>query len=245
MQIYQLSKIGTFHVNHNEDAISSQEIGNSKMLIAVMDGCSMGKESHFASTLIAKILRKTAREISFKAFIEKQEESLEYYLKEILRSLFTELKFIQNRLLLEQDEILSTLIIAVFDAKEKAAELMTIGDGLVCWNGNYIEYEQDDKPDYLAYHFTEDFEYWYLTQTQRLSLMDVSDLSISTDGIYSFQPFDLNKYESIEANALIDFLLIDRKWETQENMLTRKLIEIEQRFGLKSGDDLSILRVMV
>ena len=68
---YEISKIGEFHTNHNEDSSSITEIGEDKIMIAVMDGCSMGKESHFASTLIAKLLRKIGKEISFKEFVER------------------------------------------------------------------------------------------------------------------------------------------------------------------------------
>ena len=53
----EFTQIGEFHINHNEDFLVSCEIGNDKMMIAVMDGCTMGTESYFASTLIGKLLR--------------------------------------------------------------------------------------------------------------------------------------------------------------------------------------------
>jgi len=70
MKIFELSQIGEFHTNHNEDSYTITEIEAHQFLIAVMDGCSMGKESHFASTLIAKLLRKIGKVISYKAFAE-------------------------------------------------------------------------------------------------------------------------------------------------------------------------------
>ena len=184
MQKYQLTTIGQFHTNHNEDAIADYKIGDDLIMLAVMDGCSMGTESHFASTLISKILRKTAKEISFKAFIEKNEKSPDEYLKAILKQLFSELKEIKNRLLLEKEELLSTLILCVLNRKNKEAEIIAIGDGLICCNGQYTEYEQDNKPDYLGYHLDKDFEEWFQTQEQKLSLTHINDLSISTDGIF-------------------------------------------------------------
>ena len=46
MKFYELSHIGEFHVNHNEDFLVSEEAGNNRRMIAVMDGCSSGTDSH-------------------------------------------------------------------------------------------------------------------------------------------------------------------------------------------------------
>jgi hypothetical protein len=244
MMHYELSIIGSFHTNHNEDAYLITEIGNNHILLAVTDGCSMGKESHFASTLITKILRKISTEISYKTFLSKRDKSTEEYLLEILERLFQELKFLKNHLLLEVEEILSTLILGILNPKEKQAELITIGDGLICCNGALYEYEQDDKPDYLGYHLAENFNTWFQKQEQQLSLKQVEDLSISTDGIFTFKKFDNKAYESIQEEEIAAYFLIDRQWEGQANMFRKKLSEIERIFGLRPSDDLTILRII-
>lgn len=209
-----------------------------------MDGCSMGMESHFASTLIAKILRKTAKEISFRTFAEKTENTLSQDLRQVTQALFDELKFVKSRWMLESTEILSTLMLAIVDQQEKAAEILTVGDGLICCNGKYTEYEQDDKPDYLGYHLAEKFDDWFDAQTQQLVVENIYDLSIATDGIFTFKNFDNYDYESINDNELIDFLLIDKPEEYKKNMLHKKLLHIEKRWGLKPSDDLSIIRMI-
>lgn len=245
MKKYFLSEIGKFHTNHNEDAFVIEEIGKNKILIAVMDGCSMGKESHFASTLMAKLLRKIAKEIGYKAFIEKTEKTAGEHLKEVMNQLFLEMRQIKNQLLLERDEVLSTLILGVLDEAEKALELIVIGDGLVCNNGEFHEYEQDDQPDYLGYHLAERFKHWFQGQTQKLTLKNIKDISISTDGIFTFKNFDGKEYAKISDEEIVEFLLISEKWENQANMLNRKLIEIEDEFGLKPSDDLTIIRIIM
>ena len=58
MTFYELSNIGEFHVNHNEDYLVIENIGQHRTMIAIMDGCSSGNDSHFASTLIGRVLRK-------------------------------------------------------------------------------------------------------------------------------------------------------------------------------------------
>ncbi|MFN3299575.1 MAG: protein phosphatase 2C domain-containing protein [Sediminibacterium sp.] len=244
MKKHEISRIGEFHINHNEDSSAITDIGEDKILIAVMDGCSMGKESHFASTLIAKLLRKIGKEISFREFAERTKKETNEYLEEILKRLFEDLKQLKNQLHLEIEEILSTLIIGVFDKQKKEIELMTIGDGLICCNGELFEYEQDDKPDYLGYHLGEDFKSWLQNQSQKLSIKNVEDLSISTDGIFTFKNFDGKEYDKITEEEIVRYLLIDEKGANEENMLKTKIIEIENRFGLKPSDDLTIIRII-
>lgn len=245
MTKYELSLIGAFHTNHNEDASAVVEIDNERVLVAVMDGCSMGKESHFISTLIAKLLRRIGKEIHYRSFIEKTKGSNSKCLKDILQELFLGLGEIKNKLLLEEEEVLSTLIIGVLDKKERTVNLLIIGDGLVCCNGTLYEFEQDDKPDYLGYHLLEDFEKWFQQQTQYLILTQVADLSITTDGIFTFKNFDGQLYPKITQREITEDLLLDRKWADQENMLKKKVLEIEKQFGLKPGDDLTVVRMMI
>lgn len=244
MQIYQCSQIGNFHINHNEDALSINEIGNNKIILAVMDGCSAGKESHFASTLIAKILKAVTKQLSYRAFVEKREVSIEAYLKIILDLLFEDLIVIKNQLLLEKEELLSTLIIAVIDKHLKTGIVLTIGDGLLCINGELIEYNQENQPDYIGYHLQEEFENWFNDQHQKVFINNIKDLSICTDGIFTFSKFDTKDYSKTDEEALIHFLLKDLKWQEQENMLNKKIIEIENEYGLKPNDDLSIIRII-
>lgn len=243
MIIQQHSTIGTFHSNHNEDFLTIDEIGNDTLLIALMDGCSMGKESHFAAALIAKLLRKIAKSLSFRAFVEKEEKDLKQYLKIVLEQLFHDLKITKNSLMLEREELLSTLILGLIHSKNRTAEILTIGDGLIGIDGEYIEYEQDNQPDYLGYHLSQDFATWFASQEQFLSLKNITDLSIATDGIFTFKRFDHQRYPIVDDNYLRDFLLLDQEGKASENMLLKKLITIEQQFGLKPSDDLSIIRL--
>lgn len=245
MKEYKLSRIGEFHLNHNEDAILIKELGNDNLLLAVMDGCSMGTESHFASTLISKILKKIAIEFSYKAFVKRTNRTTKEYLDEVLFSLFKELREIKNLLLLETEEILSTLILGILNIKKNNAEIIVVGDGLICYNGKYIEFEQDNKPDYLGYHLNTDFEIWLQKQTQRLSFTKVKDLSILTDGIFTFKNFDTKNYAQISEKEILNLFLIDNKWKESEKMLFKKLTIIDKQFGLRPSDDISILRIIL
>jgi len=235
--------MGDFHQNFCEDALLSFSISNEKHLLAVMDGCSSGTDSHFASALIGKILKKVYIELSYLEFSKRESISLKEFQKRTLKGLFENLKLQRNQLHLGIEEILSTLILAII-SDEKKAEIITIGDGLICCNKEYFEYEQDDRPDYLVYHLDEEFEYWFGNQTQVLSFSNVGDLSISTDGIFTFKNFNTQKYPRLEEEGLIDFLLKNKEGFEFEKMLHKKVIHLEKEYGLRPTDDLSILRVI-
>ncbi|MEM1324666.1 MAG: protein phosphatase 2C domain-containing protein [Bacteroidota bacterium] len=245
MKIHHISTIGTFHTNHNEDHFITAKLTARYQLLAVMDGCSMGTESHFASTLVKKLLRKISKELNFKAFAERREETATVYLKIVLEQLFHQLARLKNELLLERDEVLTTLLLGIVDVQEKAAEIIVIGDGLICCNGKLTEYEQDNQPDYLGYHLHEDFKEWFEQQTQQLSVQNIKDLSLSTDGIFTFSPFNNETtYDNIGDDKVTNYLLIDQQWMDQENMLHKKVHTLEKQYGLKPTDDLTIVRLI-
>ena len=244
MKKFYVSQIGEFHTNHNEDNLLITEIGNYKTLISVMDGCSMGEESFFASTLLKKIIRKFSKELHYKEFISKHFYSPQESIHFILKNLFKNLSSIKNDLDLEIDELLSTLILGVINSKLREANIIVIGDGLISINGELKEFDQKNKPDYIGYHINEDFENWMISQTQNLTATNIEDLSISTDGIYSFRKFDLEEYSNIEEYEIIDILLNQRYLVDNERMLLNNLLKIEKEYGLKPTDDISIIRVI-
>lgn len=65
MKIYSALKIGEFHPVFCEDFNVVEKLSENWMLIAVMDGCSSGKDSHFASALFGEIIKKIAKNIPY------------------------------------------------------------------------------------------------------------------------------------------------------------------------------------
>jgi hypothetical protein len=240
MTIYTTLTIGEHHTNHCEDYLITAEIGKEKVLCAVMDGCSMGTDSYFAATLTGKLLRKIANEYSYKEFISKKPNDLQQTLEGIVRQLFLELRELKNSIQLQREEILNTLLIAVIDSSHATGEFLCVGDGLICLNGEFFEFEQDNKPDYLGYHLQEDFDTWYLNQQQRVSAQQIRDFSLATDGIFTFSRFNNHTYQ--QAGNVAELLLIDKTGYQSTNMLNRKCIDIEKEWGLKPTDDLAIIR---
>jgi hypothetical protein len=243
MKIYQLLKIGEHHTNHCEDFAVVESLGGQRIMCAVMDGCTMGTDSYFIATLVGKLLRKIAIEKSYTAFYNAHEaKSEETDLKEILEKLMLDLKQQKNQLHLNPDELLCTLILLVVDFDRNAGHVMVIGDGLVAINGQWIEYDQDNRPDYLGYHIGEEFETWYKNQKQYLAIDKIDDISICTDGIFTFTRHDKNSY-TLEKDP-IAYLTIDQEGKEMDNMLSRKFSVLEKECGMRPADDLGIVRII-
>lgn len=244
LKFYVLSHIGEFHVNHNEDFLVSEEAGITRKLIAVMDGCSSGTDSHFASTLIGKLLRKIAKQEAYEEFAKKETKEIKAQLEHVALQLFEELANLHRQLDLQSDEILSTLILAIVDAKQKKAEIVIVGDGLIHINGKNIEYENDNKPDYIGYHLKMDKHLWYQTKTEKLTIENLKDLTISTDGIHTFKNFDGKLYDEISQEEIMaKFFEAENELENP-NKLKKTLIEIKNINGLMPSDDLTMIRVV-
>lgn len=131
----------------------------------------------------------------------------------------------------------------VIDQHTSNAEFLSIGDGLIHYDDISVEYEQNDKPDYLGYHLGEDFDTWYQSQEQRLSITDFRDLSISTDGIYSFKNFK-NPSQQKKEEEIIAFLLRDRQGKNYDNFLEKKIRDLELEYNQVLTDDIAIIRII-
>jgi serine/threonine protein phosphatase PrpC len=243
MKIYSTLQIGEYHINHCEDYLYTGEIGKSKILCAVMDGCTMGSDSYFAATLVGKLLRKIVKEKDYKEFYNHDtEHDIESCLKSILEELFNQLRGTKNLLQLNTNELLTTLTILLFDIKTDKGIILVVGDGVVCINGKITEFDQDNKPDYLGYHLSEDFQALYNSFTQKILFDGMQDVSIATDGIISFATVKLaNSPDTIDP---LSFLLIDKSNVDKEDMLDLKLKRLEHHYGVKPTDDLALIRVI-
>lgn len=208
-----------------------------------MDGCTMGTDSYLASTLVGKLIRKIAKEKGYKELYHKEPDAdIDDYLKSVIKDLFKELNIIKNQLMLEQTEMLTTLILMLIDTSKQNGIVLVVGDGLVSINGKMISFDQDNKPDYLGFHLSEEFESWYSRQSQKIRFDVLHDISIATDGIFMFQPIRKEMVETIDP---IDFLLTDTMNRQNEDMLELKMKILEHRFGLKPTDDLAIVRIIL
>lgn len=242
MKVFQTLCMGQHHSLHCEDFLLHAPMGTQRHLFAVMDGCTMGRDSHFAATLCGKILQKIALERSYLEFKAEAQVELALELKAILQRLFQELKLIKDQLLLDKYDLLNTLILLLWDEEKVEGQVIVVGDGVVYHDGQLHVFDQDNQPDYLGYHLEEDFEQWFAQQKQQLHIQDFQNLSICSDGILSFATFDDGEYPIVPDP--LDFLLENAHCAEKENMLDKKVKILAKGYGLKPMDDLAIIRLM-
>lgn len=208
-----------------------------------MDGCTSGIDSDFISTL-GKLLRKICNNRNYVEFYQQSDLAiqLDEYLKALVKELFMEVKQAANMLMLDKRELLSTLIILLVDEAQHKGIIFALGDGMVSINGQLTEFDQDNKPDYIGYHLTEDFDKWYMAHPRKIAIQSVNDVSIATDGITTFTKF-MQPVEEENVNP-IEFLLKMGITGQPEDELHKRLKTIEHKHGLKHTDDLAVIRLV-
>jgi hypothetical protein len=239
MNIYTTLQKGEYHLNHCEDYLFFDKINPDTIVCAVMDGCTMGTDSYLISTLTGKILRKIIKAKSYADFYAPSATNLALLLKDITCHLFNELNILRNQLQLERNELLTTLLLLFDDIRQDQGTILVVGDGVISVNGTTRVFDQENKPDYLGYHLSENFDTWWERQ-QCITVDALQDISLSTDGITSF----ITLQPSSEIIDPLQFLLIDKGRSETDEMLNMKLKSIEHQYGMRAGDDLAVIRLM-
>ncbi len=186
MQIRSHIQKGEGHPVYCEDFLWYEQPDERWLIAAVMDGCSGGRESHFASALMGKLLRKAIRTIWATKSSGWEDMNLSDTGERLMHLIFNGLKTTRDALQLDYTEILATLILCVIDRKSKTSWVLVSGDGYVEINGEITFFDQHNRPDYMAYHLDEGFEVFFNKHTHVMEKKEIEHIGISTDGIGSF-----------------------------------------------------------
>jgi len=242
MQVHQLLKRGENHKDFCEDFLIAFDLSERYSIYGVFDGCSSGMESHFASALMAKVFRAELQYLEPDTY-DNTKEALSRALLHGIESIAS----IRDNLLLETEELLSTIILFLVDRIEMSGDIIAIGDGYISINGENHKIDQNNEPDYLAYYLDqintyEDFEKWMLSHAIQYHVSKVDDITISTDGILSFQKLKNGDFEH-NAPYPLDYLIRDEYLFENKAMLSRKCNILRTKYGFAHLDDLGIIRI--
>ncbi|MGB0932168.1 MAG: protein phosphatase 2C domain-containing protein [Chitinophagales bacterium] len=235
MQTYTILQRGHQHKHFCEDFLLQTSIGEEWQIAVVADGCSGGKDSHFASTLSCKLMRKVAEK---EEFVQKDFNAKSLGIS-LLLQFMKELKQTQLQLDLSTEELLSTLLLMVYNKRQ--AWVSVLGDGVVAIDERIHIIDQNNTPDYPAYHVKEEGEILkkYLTKNS-FKVQNPKELVIATDGILSFVS---NQGASRpDSDWINDYLLCDRQFAQHSTMLNRKCNILRTKYRLVNMDDLAIVR---
>jgi len=243
MEEYQLIRRGAIHKDFCEDFLFTHRIKNRYSIYAVFDGCSTGIDSHFASALLAKTIKAELE------FIDKEDlESSELLLDALVYQSTQSLKEIRNALMLSTDELLSTLIVFVLDENTNSGHILAFGDGHVSINGTDYQIDQDNQPEYIAYYLDmintfEDYEKYVADCARKFKVEKLTEVSISTDGINTFQKSELVETTETVPDP-IAYLLHNDFLRNNTAMLSRKCNILKSKFGLVNQDDIALIRIL-
>ncbi|MDF1547042.1 MAG: protein phosphatase 2C domain-containing protein [Bacteroidales bacterium] len=241
--MYQLIRKGEMHKVFCEDFLLATKLNEQYTVYGVFDGCSSAINSHFASALLAKVVRKELQSL----VIEPFNSISTLFSNSIFRSMRS-LQKIKNDLLLETDELLSTMILLFVDNFSKKAQILAFGDGFIAINGRSVSIDQNNSPDYLAYHLDEleninDFGKWLNEKARVFEISEIQDVSISTDGINSFQSSEIAEEDD---NPIIpsDYFTNNSFLLHNKSMLARKYNILKTKYRMVNQDDIAMIRII-
>lgn len=247
MKVHTVIRKGSDHAVFCEDFLVKSKSGRF-FLGAVFDGCSGGDDSHFASSLQGKIFRQVNE--SGALFGNSLEELAKEFMRKFVRKMFD----VRVALELQDNDMLATFMMIIYDTVKGEALTMTIGDGIICCDGEIIELKNDrfkdirpeiytNMPDYISYDLVdlgldkELFDVWFDRRVTLTKFIDPQDISIATDGLLTFNT-------PIEEIDVLNFLLVDDKWMKNDIMLSKKVNILKTKYKTIHKDDISIIRLI-
>jgi hypothetical protein len=111
-----------------------------------------------------------------------------------------------------------------------------------------IPIDQQNQPDYPAYHLDtlntpEDLQKLVHESGKRFIVNDLEDISISTDGIFTFE-LPVSTEETLELADPLHYLVHDKFLIHNQAMLSRKCNVMKNKYRIVNQDDIALIRIM-
>jgi hypothetical protein len=237
--IYTTTQRGYLHAHFCEDFCLAISPNPDWFFGVVSDGCSSGDDSHFASVLSCKILKKLIYRMDL-----QQHTIPKIVVNNLLHSFIADFRKQKEELDLEPLELLATILLLAYHVPTKQAYIAVLGDGIVNIDEVIHEIDQRNVPDYPAYHLNdkqEELDKYFAKNTFEAN--NPIQLAISTDGVVAFKN-ETNALDTDELKAA-NFLLLDRNLYRTTNMLSRKINILRSEHHLVPADDVAIVRIIL
>lgn len=238
-----LNKRSIDHPNWCEDNYFVHQ--DDKIILgAVLDGCSSGTDSYWASKTISLFFEKLKKtQNNFEHF--HYTESWDFCTRELLLDLAFSINQLTKALQLDENTFLSTIVFFVYHKEKEKLFVKFVGDGSFYYQGVDGEFKQvvndeNNMPLYLAYYagMKESTLTNFINSRPQFVVDGVKDFSVCTDGI---DAFTFKKMEGEPEHNPKVFLLTDPFLTHLKAGLARKF-NILTRDGWVIEDDLTIIR---
>lgn len=218
MKVYTGLQRGSSHKNYCEDFLLTIPVSKQIFVGMVADGCSAGKHAHFASAFHCKLMRK----VVYTHTCIPQNTPVQTLANMLLLAWMRDLRHFKQEMLIPENELLSTLILLIYNTETKQAYISALGDGGISINQDLYEIDQNNRPDYPIYRIDDSEEEWldYFNEQSYL-IESPSQVGIATDGIFSF--YYTQHIREIPESKFADYLMRDTNLKEYEDMIQQKL----------------------
>jgi len=216
----------------------------------VFDGCSGGRESHFASSLYGKIFRQVTEDGAIYG------NTIEEKAKDLMKKFVDKLIDAKTTLRLTSGDLLATFMLLMYDKVHGEALVINVGDGLIYCDQELLILENEkfksdypdkykDMPDYIAYEIDDMlldksyFDMWYAKYVGKYKFEDPKNIVISSDGVLTFN-------KPLEGDIdIIEYLFEDERFINNKIMLSKKLNILRKTHKTAAKDDVSMIRLII
>ncbi len=242
MKIKTILRKGFEHKIYCEDYLYSFQNDNW-IIAAVFDGCSDGVDSHFASSLSGKILKSIV-------LGNNGEFHDSLTTDDVFRALnfkfLSELDYMRKKLRLPGNELLSTMILLVYNKHSELGKIIAMGDGIVVINGEITIIDQNNEPEYPIKYAKKVANSMadtgiFLTEHKNLwTFHGLEDVTISTDGLQQLKNMKDSSKHYTEA---MEYFITNTDMSHLDVMLARKYNILKLK-GWENLDDLGMIRII-
>lgn len=250
MILHKVLRRGSDHPEFCQDFYAIAETPNF-LYCCIFDGCSGGKDSHFASTLFGKAFNDVVKNLY--DVLNEEGKPIEQNAKFLVYMMSRKVSEAKQVLHLDIIELLSTVVLCTINKNTRECLITAFGDGYFYVDGTEVSIKNtrfinkengENMPDYIAYDLKNienfgDFELWFNSKSEIHKFENVSNIVIASDGICTFKKYR----ESDFLVNPIDFLVKDESLMETKNMLERKCNILKNKFNMIHTDDLSLIRI--
>lgn len=237
MIISSLLQKGIYHLNHNEDELVVCNLSKRFAIAAVMDGCSAAINSHLAAGFIKILVKREVRTLS------EGPNLIHVYPasaigERLMKNVFIGVNELQGSLSLTEMELMTTFSLLVLDVETKQYWAGFSGDGLLVVDEKVVNIDQNNRPNFLAYHLERNPSEWFDYHVISYSGSVANHVVISTDGVWKLKRLDDKLFADPfkEEGLLKDLREIDTS-----KALEKRYKNIRTHLGYVPFDDLAIV----
>lgn len=210
---------GKSHRDFCEDDLIYHD-GYNYFIGVVMDGCSDGKKSHFASSMFGKIIERCIR-VELKEVLDQDIYDPKTIANRLTLQVMIAALEVFERLSLSVEEVQSTILLSVYQKSTKQLFCICFGDGYIqCNQGSVRKIFENTRfknengeainnmPDYISYNIKEIIGKFMFPNNKNYGITPILHIEeINEKAMTSFSEWFYSQNNIIELSDVNDFMI--------------------------------------